>query len=93
MPPPADRHRIHQIVQSTEQWGEWAPHGVGEASPTGRLGTHVHVDQQGNVHRIASASPAGSAHMVRYGKKRAGNALDGKHIEQLPDHYTARLAP
>jgi protein gp37 len=76
-----------------KQWGEWAPHGVGEPSPTGRLGTHVHVDQQGNVHRTASASPADAAHMVRYGKKRAGNALDGKHIEQLPDHYTARLAP
>ncbi|MGW4784941.1 DUF5131 family protein [Streptomyces sp. NPDC004230] len=73
-----------------KQWGTFAPDGVGQARSDGRHGTAVYVDPQGRVHTpTADATPpADWARMVRYGKHRAGSALDGEHYQQLPGHYT-----
>jgi protein gp37 len=73
-----------------KQWGEWAPYGEGEPTSAGVHGPVALVDQQGRTHsyKAGALAPAGSARMARYGKKRAGNALDGEHFEQLPGHYT-----
>ncbi|MBP5880753.1 phage Gp37/Gp68 family protein [Streptomyces caniscabiei] len=73
-----------------KQWGQWAPYGEGEATPDGVHGPVALVDQQGRTHspKAGAPAPAGSARMARYGKKRAGNALNGAHFEQLPGHYT-----
>ncbi|MEV5774253.1 phage Gp37/Gp68 family protein [Streptomyces antimycoticus] len=76
-----------------KQWGEWAPHGEGEPTPAGVHGPAVLIDPQGRTHSpdTGALAPAGSARMARYGKKRAGSALDGEHYEQLPGHYTHQL--
>jgi hypothetical protein len=87
--PPADRHRIHQIVQSTEQWGEWAPYPEGQPTAAGVHGPITLADPQGKTHspNLGVLAPPGSVRMARYGKKRAGHALDGTHYQQLPGHY------
>ncbi|GDY60595.1 hypothetical protein SVIO_112180 [Streptomyces violaceusniger] len=78
-PPPACR-------SSTSSGGN----GRREPTPSGAHGPAVLIDPQGRTHSpdTGAPAPAGWARMARYGKKRAGSALDGEHYEQLPGHYT-----
>ncbi|MEU0390488.1 phage Gp37/Gp68 family protein [Streptomyces chartreusis] len=78
-----------------KQWGEWAPHGEGQPTPAGVHGPLALVDPQGKTHSpdLGALAPTGSVPMARYGKKRAGHALDGAHYQQLPSHYDNQDAP
>lgn len=72
-----------------KQWGEWAPYPEGQPTPAGVHGPIALVDPQGKTHspNLGVLAPTGSVRMARYGKKRAGHALDGEHYQQLPGHY------
>ncbi|WP_316779656.1 phage Gp37/Gp68 family protein [Streptomyces sasae] len=72
-----------------KQWGEWAPPQPDPEGAPGRRRRSAYVDHRGRIRAASTGAdqPADTARMVRYGKKQAGNALEGQVYQQLPGHY------
>ena len=99
---PAVRSRARQLVQSTVQWGEWAPSFPLAEGKDGPGDTFVNLDgTTGQVWIRDIDGYATNGHgdwdndshpMTRRGKHRAGRELDGRTWDEFPKSFERRAS-